>query len=61
VLPSKGGPGQLASGGFDGNRWKIVGGGCLGSITINYQNHEKLRKITKKQPKPPKLLNTTKT
>jgi hypothetical protein len=24
-----------------------VGGGCPGSITINYQNHEKLRKITK--------------
>jgi len=38
-----------------------VGDGCPGSITINYQNHEKLRKITKKQPKPPTLLNTTKT
>jgi hypothetical protein len=38
-----------------------VGDGCPGSITINYQNHEKLRKTTKKQPKPPKLLNTTRT
>jgi hypothetical protein len=37
----------------------MVGDGCPGSITINYQNHEKLRKI-KKQPKPPKLLKTTK-
>jgi hypothetical protein len=25
----------------------MVGGGCPGSITINYQNHDKLRKITK--------------
>jgi hypothetical protein len=26
---------------------KMVGGGCPGSITINYQNNEKLRQITK--------------
>jgi hypothetical protein len=36
-----------AGGGFDGNRRKMVGGGCPGSITINDQNHEKRRKITK--------------
>ena len=36
-----------AGGGFDGNRGKMVGGGCPGSITINDQNHEKLRKHTK--------------
>ena len=34
-----------------------VGDGCTGSITINYQNHEKLRKITKKQPKHAKTTN----